>query len=164
MIRPMLGVLKATPVASFIILALVWIDTQILAAVISFIMVLPLVYHNVREGFDAADTKLLEMARMFELSGAKTFRYCYLPAILPFFLSAVSSALGFAWKSGIAAEVLGRPARAIGKQIYDSKIYLETVDLFAWTIVVILMSVMLEKLMLWLVKRIGKQSMKVAEK
>ena len=156
----MLGVLKATPVASFIILALVWIDTQILAAVISFIMVLPLVYHNVREGFDAADTKLLEMARMFELSRAKTFRYCYLPAILPFF----SSALGFAWKSGIAAEVLGRPARAIGKQIYDSKIYLETVDLFAWTIVVILMSVMLEKLMLWLVKRIGKQSMKVAEK
>lgn len=101
---------------------------------------------------------------MFELSRAKTFRYCYLPAILPFFLSAVSSALGFAWKSGIAAEVLGRPARAIGKQIYDSKIYLETVDLFAWTIVVILMSVMLEKLMLWLVKRIGKQSMKVAEK
>lgn len=84
MIRPMLGVLKATPVASFIILALVWIDTQILAAVISFIMVLPLVYHNVREGFDAADTKLLEMARMFELSRAKTFRYCYLPAILPF--------------------------------------------------------------------------------
>lgn len=164
MIRPMLGVLKATPVASFIILALVWIDTQILAAVISFIMVLPLVYHNVREGFDAADTKLLEMARMFELSRAKTFRYCYLPAILPFFLSAVSSALGFAWKSGIAAEVLGRPSRAIGKQIYDSKIYLETVDLFAWTIVVILMSVMLEKLMLWLVKRIGKQSMKVAEK
>ena len=147
MIRPMLGVLKATPVASFIILALVWIDTQILAAVISFIMVLPLVYHNVREGFDAADTKLLEMARM-----------------LPFFLSAVSSALGYAWKSGIAAEVLGRPAKAIGKQIYDSKIYLETVDLFAWTIVVILMSVMLEKLMLWLVKRIGKQSMKVAEK
>lgn len=85
MIRPMLGVLKATPVASFIILALVWIDTQILAAVISFIMVLPLVYHNVREGFDAADTKLLEMARMFELSRAKTFRYCYLPAILPVF-------------------------------------------------------------------------------
>ena len=60
--------------------------------------------------------------------------------------------------------MLGRPAKAIGKQIYDSKIYLETVDLFAWTIVVILMSVMLEKLMLWLVKRIGKQSMKVAEK
>ena len=60
--------------------------------------------------------------------------------------------------------MLGRPARAIGKQIYDSKIYLETVDLFAWTIVVILMSVMLEKLMLWLVKRIGKRSMKVAEK
>ena len=110
--RPLLGVLKSTPVASFIILALVWVKTTWLATVISFIMVLPLIYANVREGIDSADRQLLEMAQVFRLSRRKTFRYCYLPAILPFFLSAVSSALGFAWKSGIAAEVLGRPARA----------------------------------------------------
>lgn len=160
--RPMLGVLKSTPVASFIILALVWIKSNHLATVISFIMVLPLVYANVREGIDSADRQLLEMARVFSLSRLKTFRYCYLPAILPFFLSAISSALGFAWKSGIAAEVLGRPARAIGSQIYDSKIYLETPDLFAWTLVVILLSVLLERLAVKLVQWAGKRSMKVS--
>lgn len=159
--RPLLGVLKSTPVASFIILALVWVKTTWLATVISFIMVLPLVYANVREGIDSADRQLLEMAQVFRLSRRKTFRYCYLPAILPFFLSAVSSALGFAWKSGIAAEVLGRPARAIGSQIYDSKIYLETPDLFAWTLVVILLSVLLERLAVRFVRWAGKRSMRV---
>ena len=159
--RPLLGVLKSTPVASFIILALVWVKTTRLATVISFIMVLPLIYANVREGIDSADRQLLEMAQVFRLSRRKTFRYCYLPAILPFFLSAISSALGFAWKSGIAAEVLGRPARAIGSQIYDSKIYLETPDLFAWTLVVILLSVLLERLAVRFVRWAGKRSMRV---
>ena len=159
--RPLLGVLKSTPVASFIILALVWVKTTWLATVISFIMVLPLIYANVREGIDSADRQLLEMAQVFRLSRRKTFRYCYLPAILPFFLSAVSSALGFAWKSGIAAEVLGRPARAIGSQIYDSKIYLETPDLCAWTLVVILLSVLLERLAVRFVRWAGKRSMRV---
>lgn len=159
--RPLLGVLKSTPVASFIILALVWVKTTWLATVISFIMVLPLIYANVREGIDSADRQLLEMAQVFRLSRRKTFRYCYLPAILPFFLSAISSALGFAWKSGIAAEVLGRPVRAIGSQIYDSKIYLETPDLFAWTLVVILLSVLLERLAVRFVRWAGKRSMRV---
>ena len=159
--RPLLGVLKSTPVASFIILALVWVKTTWLATVISFIMVLPLIYANVREGIDSADRQLLEMAQVFRLSRRKTFRYCYLPAIMPFFLSAISSALGFAWKSGIAAEVLGRPARAIGSQIYDSKIYLETPDLFAWTLVVILLSVLLERLAVRFVRWAGKRSMRV---
>ena len=159
--RPLLGVLKSTPVASFIILALVWVKTTWLATVISFIMVLPLIYANVREGIDSADRQLLEMAQVFRLSRRKTFRYCYLPAILPFFLSAISSALGFAWKSGIAAEVLGRPAWAIGSQIYDSKIYLETPDLFAWTLVVILLSVLLERLAVRFVRWAGKRSMRV---
>ena len=159
--RPLLGVLKSTPVASFIILALVWVKTTWLATVISFIMVLPLIYANVREGIDSADRQLLEMAQVFRLSRRKTFRYCYLPAILPFFLSAVSSALGFAGKSGLAAEGLGRPARAIGSQIYDSKIYLETPDLFAWTLVVILLSVLLERLAVRFVRWAGKRSMRV---
>ena len=157
MVRPMVGVLKSTPVASFIILALVWVKTEQLATLISFIMVLPLVYNNLCQGFAAADPKLLEMAKVFELSGWKTFHCCYLPAILPFFLSAVSSALGLAWKSGIAAEVLGRPLTAIGTKIYESKVYLETADLFAWTLVIILLSVALERLLLWVTDSVQKR-------
>lgn len=160
MIRPLVGVLKTTPVASFIILALVWIRTEYLATVISMIMVLPLVYHNIKEGLDSADVQLLEMAKVFSLSPVKTIRACYLPAVRPFFLSAVTSGLGFAWKAGIAAEVLGRPAIAVGKQIYDAKVYLETTDLFAWTLVVILSSFLLEKSVLILADKIGKRQVR----
>ena len=155
--RPLLGVLKSTPVASFIILALVWVKTTWLATVISFIMVLPLIYANVREGIDSADRQLLEMARVFRLSRRKTFRYCYLPAILPFFLSAISSALGFAWKSGIAAEVICRPGLSIGRQLQDAKIYLETPEVFAWTATVVALSILLEKGLLRLAKRLGRR-------
>ena len=157
MISPLIGALKAIPVASFIILALVWVQTPYLAAVVSFIMVVPMVYHNIRAGLDAADPELLEMAQMFCLSRWKKFRHIYLPALLPFFLSAVSSALGFAWKSGIAAEVLGKPARAIGKQISDAKTYLEMPDLFAWTLVVVILSILLEKIAVGIVGRIGRK-------
>ena len=109
------------------------------------------------EQMTGLNMKLLEMAKVFELSGWKTFHCCYLPAILPFFLSAVSSALGLAWKSGIAAEVLGRPLTAIGTKIYESKVYLETADLFAWTLVIILLSVALERLLLWVTDRVQKR-------
>ena len=157
LISPLIGTLKAIPVASFIILALVWVKTQFLASVVSFIMVTPMVYHNVREGLDAADEELLQMAQVFELSRWKKFKHIYLPALLPFFLSAVSSALGFAWKSGIAAEVLGKPVKAIGKQISDAKIYLEMPDLFAWTLVVVTLSILLEKITVYIVGKIGRK-------
>lgn len=156
LLAPLVAVIKAVPVASFIILALVWVESDALASLISFIMVLPVVYHNVREGLDAVDGQLLEMAHAFSLSRWKIFRCCYLPVLAPFVLSALTSALGLAWKSGIAAEVLGRPVRAIGRQIYDAKIYLETEDLFAWTLVVILLSILLEKLVTALLGRLSR--------
>lgn len=94
--------------------------------------------------------------------GVRAFRLENLPLLLSagnpaFFLSAVSSALGLAWKSGIAAEVLGRPLTAIGTKIYESKVYLETADLFAWTLVIILLSVALERLLLWVTDRVQKR-------
>ena len=151
---PLFAVLQATPVASFTILALVWIRSSNLSIFISFIMVLPMVYRSVLAGIKSADRQLLEMGRAFRFSWWKKVRFLYLPAVLPFFVSACTTGLGFAWKSGIAAEVLGLPARAVGSEIYQAKIYLETADLFAWTIVVIFISIVLERLFVWAMGRL----------
>ena len=97
------------------------------------------------------------MAQVYRLSLWKKLRFIYLPAVLPFFSSACVNGLGFAWKSGIAAEVLGRPKLAIGKQIYDSKIYVEIPELFAWTLVVILLSMLLEYLLLKLMEQVNRR-------
>ena len=151
---PLLNTIKATPVASFIILALVWIPSGIIPSFISFLMVLPMVWANLSQGITNVDKSLLEMAYVFKLKRFKKFKDIYIPSVLPYFMAACTTGLGFAWKSGVAAEVIANTKISIGSQIYKSKIYRETVDLFAWTVVVILISVVLEVLMKKLMKKV----------
>jgi ABC-type nitrate/sulfonate/bicarbonate transport system permease component len=96
-------------------------------------------------GLQSADIKIIEMAHVFQLSVIKTARAAYLPAANPYFVSACELSLGLCWKAGIAAEVIGQPARTIGEKLYQAKLFLNTPDLFAWTLAVILLSVALEK-------------------
>lgn len=151
--RPLLRIVKATPVASFVILALVWLKSSRLAVFISFLMVLPIVWGNLVQGIKKTDPRLLEMGRLFRFGPVKTLVHIYLPSVFPYLIAAGTTGLGLAWKAGIAAEVLGTPKNSIGKYLYESKIYLEIPDLFAWTAVVILLSMALEELLLWLVRR-----------
>ena len=143
--------MKATPVASFIILALVWLDSRHLPVFISFLMVFPTVYLNLLEGIRQTDRKLLEMARVFHVPLTRRLRGIYLPQVLPYFRSAASLGLGLCWKAGIAAEVIGLPAGSMGERLYTAKIYFQTPDLFAWTAAVVAVSAVFERLFLRLV-------------
>ncbi len=154
---PVMVLVKSTPVASFIILALIWLGRGILPAFISALMVLPVVWANVSAGIAARDPLLLEMARIYGFPRGRILRRITLPTVLPFFRSALSSALGLGWKAGIAAEVLTVPQPSIGKMIFESKLYLETTDLFAWTLTVILLSLLIEKILLKLVRQAGRK-------
>ena len=150
---PIAKIIRATPVASFIILLFVFIVNNHIPAVTAFLMVLPVTWANVYEGIRSTDRKLLDMAKVFEVPRGKTIKGIYIPQIMPFFMAAAKMGMGLAWKAGIAAEVLTNPKFGIGTSLYESKIYLETTDLFAWTAIIIIISVILEKL---LVKLIGK--------
>lgn len=150
---PYITVIKTTPVASFIILCLIWLDSSNLSVFIAFLMVLPIVYSNMLEGIKAADGKLIEMAKLFHVSYGQRLLYVYLPQIKPYLLSACSIGLGLSWKAGIAAEVIGIPDGSIGERLYEAKVYLSSADLFAWTVVVILISVLFEKLVMLLLKK-----------
>lgn len=152
MIAPLMKIIKATPVASFIILALLWVSSAKLSILISFLMVIPIIYTNVLQGLHSTDCKLLEMAKVFRIGWIKKIRYIYIPAVIPYFVSACSVGLGFCWKSGIAAEIIGLPKNSIGEQLYDAKLYIMTKELFAWTIIIIVISVIFEKLVMWLLK------------
>lgn len=142
--------IKAVPVVSFVILFLVWWGSSFLAVAICFLVVLPAVYVNSLEGLRNADPGLLEMARVFRIPAGSRFFYIYRPALRPFFVGALNISLGMCWKSGIAAEVIGIPAHSIGERLYLSKVYLDTAGIFAWTAVVILFSVLFERLVLHL--------------
>ena len=137
----------------FIILALVWVSGRSLSILISFLMVLPVLYSAVRTGIESADVQLLEMAQVFRLPLARRVKAIWLPAILPAFRQGCSVALGICWKSGVAAEVIGLPDGSIGDALYRAKITLSTGELFAWTFVIILLSAGFEKLFLALLDK-----------
>lgn len=155
LLDPVMMLIKSIPVASFVILALIWIGSDNLAVFISFLVVFPILYVNTISGLQSTDRKLLEMASVFSVGLPGRIRHIYLPALLPYLTSGCKVALGMSWKSGIAAEVIGVPAHTIGENLYMSKIYLATSDLFAWTIVIILVSALFEKLFLELIVRLA---------
>lgn len=145
LLAPLMYAIKATPVASFVILALIFISSRHLSVLMSFLMVLPLIYTNVLTGLKHTDRRLIEMARVFHMSMGARIRGIYVPAAYPHFLSACALALGLSWKAGIAAEVIGLPDRSIGEALYQAKIFFSTPELFAWTLAIILLSVALEQ-------------------
>jgi len=157
LLYPAVAAIKAVPVVSFIILALVWLDSEELSLFISALMVFPPVYLNVLAGITSTDEKLLEMARVFRVPFRRQLRGIYLPQVLPYFRSAVSLALGLCWKAGAAAEVIGLPAGTIGEKLYNAKVYFQTPDLFAWTAVIVAVSLVFEKLFLLAVDRLARE-------
>lgn len=157
LLSPITAVVKATPVASFIILALCLFPSKHLSVLISFLMVFPIVYTNLLIGITNTDKKLSEMCKVMRVSHLKRALFCYLPDVMPYFLSACKIGLGLCWKSGIAAEVIGIPNGSIGERLYTAKIYLETDELFAWTIVIIFISVCFEKLFILLLNLINNK-------
>lgn len=148
LLNPPLLLMKSVPVASFVILALIWAGSENLSVLISFFVVFPILYVNTLSGLADVDPKLFEMAEVFHVSLPGRIRFLYLPALFPYLASGCRIALGMSWKSGIAAEVIGVPSHTVGEHLYLSKIYLATSDLFAWTLTILLISLLTEQFFL----------------
>ena len=158
--EPLISTIKSIPVASFVILLLIWVRTPYLSISISFLMALPIIYIAVLEGLLSTDQQLIEMADVYQIHGWQRIKAIYLSQLMPSLKTATSLAMGFCWKSGIAAEVIGLPTFSIGEHLYNAKVYLDTPALFAWTLVVIVMSALGEKIVMrlvsWVAARLEK--------
>jgi len=152
LLRPYMLTIKSVPVVSFIVLALLWLSSKRISTFISFLMILPVLYQNSLQGFHSADKGLLELAQVSKMSRVNKVRLIYIPALKPYVVSASRSALGISWKSGIAAEVIGVSPNSIGGMLYQAKINLEIPELFAWTVVIVILSTCFEKLAMVLIK------------
>ena len=150
LLEPVRRIIKTVPVASFVIIALVWISSRNLSVFISFLMVVPVIYTNTLEGISNTDRGLLDMARVFRIGSFKRILYIYLPSAGPYFISACTVSLGLCWKAGVAAEV-------IGARLYESKLYLDTPGLFAYTALIVLISIVFEKAVVYLLRRFERR-------
>ena len=137
---PLVSAARAVPVASFIILAIILVSTRWLSALIAFVIGFPVIYANALEGLANQDAQLAEMAGVFRVPPLRRLFYINLPQLAPYLRAGAMTALGLCWKSGIAAEVIGIPRGSIGERLYSVKVNYYTADLFAWTIIIVLLS------------------------
>ena len=155
LVAPAMTAIQAVPVASFAILVLLWLDRDFVPVLICVMMVLPVIWNNVESGIRMTDPQLLEMAKVYRLPRLRILRRIWVPSVLPYFRAACINALGLGWKAGIAAEVLTVPKHSIGRMISEGKLYMMTEDMFAWTLTVVVLSLLLQRIMLQLLKGRG---------
>jgi len=153
-LQPWVVIIRTTPVMSIIILAIIWFKADQVPVFVTFLMIFPIVYGNVVVGIRNVDQQLLQMARVYRVKLKRVIFELYLPSILPYFAAGASTAMGMAWKVIIAAEILSQPVWAIGTNLMDAKIYLATAEVFAWTIVAIIISFVFEYLLTALENRL----------
>lgn len=144
LIHPFMTTVRSTPVMGIIILAIIWFKSGNVPVFISFLMCFPIIWNNVYEGFKNLDKDLLEMAEIYKINFFKKIKNIYFPSIIPYYMAGFNLALGISWKVTVAAEVLSNPKFAIGTKLNDARVYLDTPSLFAWLIIIILLSYFIE--------------------
>ena len=158
LISPAMSAVKATPVASFAFLAVLFISHNSLPIFISALLVVPIVWTNVAAGIRSVSKDHKEVAQIYKFTFSKKLTKLYIPNILPYFVAAYRSAIGLAWKAGVAAEVLCPPQSALGTELYFAKTYLDTEKLFAVTLLTIIFSIILEKIILIVISKLPIRS------
>ena len=154
LIWPFVVTFKTVPVASIVVICLIWLSAGNLSVFISFLVVFPIIYQNLLSALKVKDTGLEEMAFIYKIHGVARLKAITVPQIRAQLISSCSVAAGMAWKAGVAAEIIGTPNGSVGKMIYISKMYLDTDDLLAWTVILVLLSIIFEKVFMWCLKKL----------
>ena len=145
LLSPFITVIRSTPVASFIVVLWVIFSGDVLSVFVAFLMVMPIIWQSTVDGFNSIDKSLEEVALIFRFGYMKRLRLIVFPALLKFLLPSIITSVGLAWKAEIAAEIIAYTKNSIGQEINDAKYFMETPRVFAWTVIVILFSIILER-------------------
>ena len=153
LILPFVTVVRTLPVVSVSILLNLWLKSSVVPLMVTFLVCFPIIWTNTVEGIDNTDQKLLEMAALYRVSFYKKLRFIYLPSLRPYMTAGMMSVIGMGWRSTVTSEVLANALPSIGMNLYYTKVYLETKQLFAWTLVVVLCSFLIERFTIALLKK-----------
>ncbi len=143
---PITHLIRAVPVAAFIFLAFIWMRSSVIPSFISFLMVFPIIWTQVEAGLYSVDNRLIEMARVMGMDTRGIIKHIKIPAVLPYFRTSCITGLGFAWKSGVAAEVICNPTGSIGALLSGAKSNIEYTRVFALVLTIVILSLILENI------------------
>ena len=156
LLAPVISIMKATPVACIIVLLWIRLNYTEIAVFVVVLMVLPIVWQNVFDGYKSIDPSLVEVTRIFELTPLQKLKALILPSMLSYLLPAIITSVGLAWKAEIAAEIMTNSN--IGKLIYDFKtVSYDTASIFAWTVIIVLFSIVFEKTAKYFLGRLANE-------
>ncbi len=136
---PYIKLLQAVPPVSWIILAIIWLDNDIVPVFVMCVGLIPIMSINTTEGVMNIDPKIIEMANLYKLP-KKTKLNIYIGSILPYMFSGISIIFGQAWKLAAISEVLSNPRFGIGSELKWSLSNLQITDTIVWTVVIIIIS------------------------
>lgn len=147
--EPLLSVIKAVPVAAVTVLLLLWFPSRYLSVILCFIIVLPNVYEQMMTGLKNIDKEQLALANCYGMSSWQKFMVIYRNGVVPYLSSSMKICVGLSFKSAVAAEIIATPVRTMGERLYFAKIHLDTPGIFAWTFIIVILSVVTEKILLF---------------
>src|SRR5665647_223018 len=140
----MVTALKAMPVMSVILFAILCIVSGMVPVFVCFLMCFPVIYTNLLQGLDSTPLEYLELADVYKFSTKTRIEYVLLPWARPFLKAGLAICAGLSWKTVVAAEVLASPKISMGYHLLLSKTYFEADELFAWTIAIVTLSLLFE--------------------
>lgn len=143
---PISRLIRSVPVAAIIFLAYLWIPSEIMPSFIAFLMVFPIVWLQIETSLLTIDNKLIEMATVMGMSKTNIIKNIKIPFVLPAFRSSCITGLGFAWKSGVAAEIICNPTGSIGSLLSNAKSNIEYARVFAIVLTIVILSLILENI------------------
>lgn len=152
-LKPVISVIKSIPVISLILIILFWAHSSVTPIVVCTLMCLPVIYNSVYDGIKNVDSKLLKMARLYRMKGIDVIKYIYIHSIKPYLFTAARSCLNLGFRVTVAAEVLSNPKFGFGTKLFDSKVYLNISELFAWTAMIVFLSYLFELALTYLMKK-----------
>lgn len=146
LLNPLVMVLRAVPTMSVILLCILWVSSKVSPIIIAFLIVFPVIFSAVYGALCAVDHNLIEMSALYRVPKGRQVFSLYLPAVAPEFFQAARSSVGLNLKIVIASEALALTKQSIGNMLQESKALLDTPQLFAYTIIAIVLSFLLELL------------------
>lgn len=147
LLAPIILLAKSIPNISYIIIILIWFSRETSATIITFLILFPMFYENFLQGAKAKDEKLHAVLHIYPISHIDQILHIDLPMMKPFIRASLSSGIGLAFKVGVMAEILGQVDQGIGRELQYCRIDLDMAGIFAWTLWIILLLMLLQTAM-----------------
>lgn len=143
-VEPVLSVLNTVSSAIWAVFAIIWFGISDATTVfVVFMTAMPLILTNVWQGAQSVDANFVELARSVRLSSIQVLTKIYVPSILPHFFAGARLAFGFGWRVSLVAETIGA-SNGIGYRLRQAADLVQTDQVFAWTLVLVVLMLALE--------------------